>query len=228
MEADPSVMRRLFIENLGWKLLSVLIAVLLWFFFIGEPELVTSHYAPVLYKNLPSGLEISDPLPDQVRLELKGAAAMLTPGSLAEAAVTLDLSDLDQPGERTYTLSEDDIHLPRGVNFLRATPSQLHVAIDRTATKQVPVQVRLTSPAPPGYHVVQEEVQPATVTITGPENRVKRIELAQTDSIDLSNVYNRAEFRAHAYLSDPQVRLVTSEEVTIRVVVEKAPPGSHN
>lgn len=227
MEANKAVIRRVLFDNLGWKLLSVVIAVSLWFLFVGEPELVTSHYAPVLYKNLPGDLEIADPLPDQVRLELRGAAALLTPSALSETAVMMDLSEVRKPGERTYTLSAADLHLPRGVTFVRAAPSQLRLRVDRTMTKEVPVQVRLQSPLPPGYQVARQEVQPSKMRISGPEGRVRGIEFAQTDAIELSKFSGQTEFHVHAYLNDPEVRLASPEEVTIRIYLEKVPAGSN-
>jgi hypothetical protein len=72
---------------------------------------------------------------------------------------------------------------------------------------------------------------PEKLRIVGPASRVERVKYAETDPIDLSNVVGKAEFRVHVFIGDPQVRLVSSPEVTVKVnlgravVQEGAKPG---
>lgn len=213
-------MRWLF-SNLHWKALSLAIALGLWFAVVREPELVTSQSVPIFYKNLPRDLEIGSDVPDRVHVEIRGPAGKLTPSSLSETAVLLDLSAVQSAGERTFPVTYASLNLPPGVTFLRAVPSQLRLRFDRILSKEVPVQVRIASPQPPGYRIVSEDIAPDRLTITGPANRVQEIESAQTDPVDLSGVVGTKEFRVHTYLSDPQVRFADSSLVTVRVTVEK-------
>ena len=217
-------MIRLLTDNLQWKALSLLIAVALWSLVVGEPELVTTHSAPIFYKDLPRDLEIASDAPDRVHLEIRGPASKLTPSSLAETAVFLDLAAVNSPGERTFTVHDSSINLPGGVVFQRAVPSQLRLGFDRVISKQVDVHIRTAASQPAGYRIVQEEVRPARLTITGPETGVQQIEAAQTDPIDMSKVIGRTEFHVHAYVTNPQVRFEGSPLVTVSVTVEKTAP----
>ncbi len=212
---------RLITRNFGWKLGSLTLSVLLWFSLLGEPELVTTHTAPILYKNLPQGMLIGSDALDQVRVELRGPSGKMLPDRLAEMAVLLDLSDVKGPGERTFTLSETDFHLPQGVTFLRSVPSQLRVRLARMMTREVPVNVRIYAPPPAGYRIVRQEVVPGTLRIVGPEPRVTSITGAETDAIDLSGVTGNREIKVNAFVADPQVRFETSPVVTVKFTVEK-------
>jgi YbbR domain-containing protein len=218
-------MIKLLTANLPWKALSLLIALGLWFALVREPELVTSHSAPIFFRNLPRDLEIGSDVPDRVHVEIRGPSGRLTPESLSDTAVEIDLSAVQAPGERTFTISAASLNLPTGVTFLRAVPSQLRLRFDRVLSKDVPVQVRTSAPPPSGYRVVWQEVRPERLRITGPENRVQEIEAAQTDPIDLSGVVSQAEFRVNAYLSDTQVRFDSAPVVTVKLVVQKIQPG---
>ncbi len=218
------MIRRVFLDNFWWKLLSLAIAVMLWANFVGEPELVTSQGVPILYRNLPRDLQIVADLPERVQLELRGAASRLTASNLVKAAAILDLSDVGKPGERTFTLSSQNVQLPDGVVFLRAVPSQLRLRFDRLATKDVPVIVRIELQPPPGYRLVKYEVDPPMLRIAGPEQRVSRILGAQTDALDLSAVETASEFRVHTFIADPQVRLESEPMVKVKVWIEKAQP----
>jgi hypothetical protein len=213
--------RNFLTRNPGWKLGSLALAVLLWFAILGEPELVTTHTAPILYKSLPRGLLIGSDALDQVRVELRGPSGKLSPGRLEEMAVLLDLSDVKGPGERTFTLSDADFHLPQGVTFLRSVPSQLRVRFARLVSREVPVNLRVYAPPPAGYRIVQQETVPDKLRIAGPEGRVASVTSAETDAIDLSAVTDSREIKVNAFISDPQVRFEMSPVVTVKLTIEK-------
>jgi YbbR domain-containing protein len=212
-------------HNLHWKALSLAIAITLWLIVVREPELVTSQAVPIFYKNLPKDMEIGSDAPDRVHVEIRGPAGKLTPASLTDTAVLIDLSSVQSAGERTFTVSESGLNLPRGVAFLRAVPSQLRLSFEHILSKEVPVQVRIGTPQPAGYRVVQQLVRPEKLRITGPESRVRGVESAQTDPLDLSGVISHAEFRVHAYVADAQVRFEGPSIVTASMSVQKINPG---
>jgi hypothetical protein len=212
---------RLITRNFGWKLGSLALAVLLWFSILGEPELVTTHTAPILYKGLPQGLLIGIDAIDQVRVELRGPSGKLSQDRLGEMAVLLDLSGVKGPGERTFTLSDADFHLPQGVTFLRSVPSQLRVRFARLISREVPVTVRYSAPPPAGYRVVHEQCIPDVLRVAGPEGRINAVKNAETDAIDLNGVTEGKEFKVNAFITDPQVRFEVSPAVTVKLTVEK-------
>ena len=215
------MMRRLLFENLGWKFLSLALAILLWFAIVGEPELATSVSAPVEYRNLPRELEISSDVLERIHLEVRGPSGKLQPSRMADTTVVLDLSSAAHPGERTFTISQRNVNLPAGVVLSRAVPAQLRLRLERRLSRAIPVQVRYAGPPPAGYRVVRQEVQPASVQVTGPESRVNQVEAAQTDAIDLSSVVGEASFQTQTFVGDPQVRLESSPAVSVKVVLER-------
>ncbi len=125
-------MRRLLrglVRNWYWKLGALALSFLLWFATVGEPELVTTRAVPILYKDLPPYLMVGADTPDNIRVELRGPASKLTPSSLADLAILVDVSDATAVGQKTFSISSADLHLPQGVTFLRAVPAQLHVHV---------------------------------------------------------------------------------------------------
>jgi YbbR domain-containing protein len=214
------VWRRLF-HNAGWKIGSLGLSILLWFALVGEPELATIHNVPVLYKNLPKGLLIGSNAIDMVRVELRGPTSRLTSSALADVAIMLDLSTVDGAGERTFTVSDADIHLPDGVTFLRSIPSQMQLRFARVKSKEVPVELRFGLPLEPGLRIVRQEVTPQTLHISGPENRVDAIASAQTDAIDLRGLRQDSEIRVNAFVADPQVWMESPPAVTVRLAIGK-------
>ena len=211
-------------HNAGWKLGALLLAILLWLATAVEPELVTTHAVPILYKDLKPDLLIGSDAADLVRVELRGPASKISPASLADMSILLDLASVSGPGQRTFTLSGSDLHLPPGVAFLRAVPSQIRLGFARRVSKEVGVAIQIGAPPPPGYRVVAQQVTPDKIAITGPEQRVAAITSAQTDAIDLSRTTTTTEIKANVFVADSQVSLEDSPTVTVRVEIERSGP----
>jgi YbbR domain-containing protein len=212
--------RRIF-HNAGWKLGSVALAVVLWFAVVGEPEVATTRTIPIFYKNLPQGLLIGSNPVDNVRVELRGPSSRLTAVALTDVAMTLDLGSVNGPGERTFTLSEEDLRLPDGVTFLRSVPSQVRLRFGRLKLKEVPVEVTIGTPLPKGMRIVTQEITPDKLRIAGPETRVDAVLAAQTDPIDLAAVTQSTTIHVNTFVSDPQVWLETSPAVAVKLVIGK-------
>ncbi len=193
------------VKNLGWKLGSLVIAVLLWLAFSSAPLVVTTHTAPIVYSNLANGWMVAGNSPETVHLELRGPEGRLTVASLAETVVRFDLADVDGTDERTFTISESNLNLPPGVAFLRAVPSQLRLHLARLKEKEVPVEVRFSGALPAGYQLAGQSVAPEQLSIAGPETRVASVTRVQTDPIDLHNLTQSADYRVDAFVDDPQV-----------------------
>src|SRR6202049_1283730 len=213
---------KLLTRNLGWKLLSLAIAVTLWILAAREPEVATSLSIPIEFKNIPDDLDIGGNLPDRVRIDARGPPGRLSRDNLADAAVVLDLSDA-RAGERTYTIRPSNVSLPFGVTFYRAVPSQVTLRFDQLITRSVAVRPIFVK-TPDGYRVGSTVIQPAKVWIRGPEERVNNISQVLTDPVDLTGVVGQKEFRTRVNVGDPLVRL-EAPEVTVKVTLERAAPG---
>jgi YbbR domain-containing protein len=217
-------MRQLFTRNLGWKLLSILLAVGLWLAIAREPQVATSLAVPVEFKNMREDLDISGNLPDRVFLEVRGTSGRLSRDNLSTLAVVLDLADA-QPGQRTYDVRGRNLNLPSGVVFYRAVPSQLTLHFDQLAFKQEPVHPVFVN-LPASYRIASQDFSPVRVRIRGSEDRVQAINQVKTDPIDLSGVAGDMVFHTHLNIGDAQVRLVdTSSDLTVRVRLEKILTG---
>ena len=217
-------MRRFFLDNLAWKVSSVVLAFLLWIAVAREPELATSISVPVLFRNIPDGLDIASDVPDRVHLEIRGPAPRLTPESLAQTAAVLDLKE-SQAGEQTFTLNDSSIRrLPMGVSFYRAVPSQIALRFERLYSKDVPIEPRYAKSAPEGYSVAGYTFEPPKVTIRGPEDRLQTIDHVTTDPIDLSGLVSQTSKRVRVRIGEPRVRLESNAQVRVTLELRKLPP----
>jgi hypothetical protein len=118
-------------RNLGWKLLSVALAVLLWIAVEGEPEVVTVQSVPVYYRSVEADLALVANPPNAVRVELRGPFDVFGRDNLSAVAVVLDLAGQTESGERIFAITRNNVNLPAGVNFVRSDPSEIKLHLDR-------------------------------------------------------------------------------------------------
>lgn len=213
-------MRRL-TANLGWKLLSLLLAFVLWALMGRQSEMAMTVPAPVQYRNIAEDLDISSDIPERISLEVRGPADRLTPSYLASASVALDFAHLHSPGEYTFNIDTHNTRLPLGIAFARAVPSQIRVRFERSVTRQVPVRARFFGTPPDGYRLALCRLDPQTIEVRGPESHVVPLDSVQTDPIDLTGVVGQRAGRVHTYLGDPQIQVVGQGSVEYTLSMSK-------
>jgi YbbR domain-containing protein len=214
-------MKKFFVTNVGWKLTSLLLAFLLWIAVAQQPELTTSIAVPILFRNVPSDLELASEVVDRAHLEIRGPAGRLTAANLAQVAVVFDVATL-HPGERSFNIRPRMVWgLPLGVVFYRAVPSQVNLRFEHQIVKEVPVTPNYDQPEPPGYVVSSYHINPVRVKIRGPEEWVKDVDSVATDPIDLKKLIQDGKVSVHVHLPNDQVRLESSSTVVFFGKIEK-------
>lgn len=208
--------RKYVLKNLPFKIVSLAIAILLWWAVGRDQPLEVPMTVPLEFQNAPANLEVNSNYPFEARLTLRGPQRLMQELNPSEVHAVLDLQGAG-PGESTFDLTRNDIHVPRNVKVVQIVPSQFHLSFDRSVTRSVPVQPRVIGTLLSGYGITDVTADPSTITIIGPERRVDAIQTAMTDPVDATGVVGKATFTTHVYVADPLVRVRTPG--TIRVIV---------
>jgi YbbR domain-containing protein len=213
-------LRKYVFNNMAFKLVSLAVAILLWWA-VGRDQLIEIPMTvPLEFLNAPGGLEINSNYPFEARVTLRGPERLIQGLNASAVHAALDLQGAG-PGERTFDLSRNQIHVPRDVKVVQIVPSQFQISFDRSATRTVPVQPRVIGTLLSGYGIASVSTDPATITIIGPERRVNAIQTAATDPVDATGVVGSATFTTHVYVADPLVRVQTPGAIHVTVDTAK-------
>ena len=207
-------------QNIGWKLLSLAIALVGWGVVANEPELSTFATVSVEYRNLPDDLEISSDPVSTVKLELRGPSGELrgVGDGGARPEVILDMSTV-QPGDRTFPIGDGSVKLVRGVHLVRAIPAEVRFHFERRAERTVKVIPRFRTRD--GYEVVNFTVIPDSVAIAGPASRVSLVQAVLTDQVDVPARAGSFDYPVNTFVDDPYVRFAGVSRVTVSVTIGK-------
>jgi len=214
-------MRRLFVENLIYKLVSLLLAVGLWLAVARAPMAEIEMRVPIEFRNLPENLEIDSASFTEAQVRLRGPERVLHGMSTADVRAEVDLSNI-QPGEKTFDLTARHVHVPDDVQVEQIIPGQFHLSFDNRDTRTVVIHPRVTGSFAAGMRVAQTIADPPNITVTGPRRRLEKLEAASTDPVDVSGTMNRGTFVTEVYVGDPLIQVVHPQPIHVTVIMERA------
>jgi len=214
-------LRSLVLRNSGLKALSLLLAFLLWTQIAGREEVQRIVSAPIVFTNIPAGLEITGDFPTELDIIIRSERPGTQIGE-NELAVIVDLSGA-APGVQTIPLSERNVaNKPLGVEIVNLLTSRLRITLERVEQRIVPVEARVIGTPAPGFQVLGVTVQPPTLTVVGPESRTRQIDSVVTEPINIDGVSTTTRRAVYLHLPDPPVRLVGPQDVFVTVTVVAA------
>src|SRR4051812_41759676 len=160
--------RQYIYRNLGLKLLSLVIAVMLWMAIAREPVAEGAVTVPIEFHNGPDNLESSSEVIPQIHVRGRGANGLVHSLGPNEVHAVIDLVAAS-PGQHTYDLAPKSILGPRDIEVVQVIPSQFRLSLDKRSTKRVEVRPRVIGATAPGFRMENVKVEPNAVSITGPE-----------------------------------------------------------
>ena len=207
------------------KIISLLIAVGLWWGVAHDQPAEIALSVPIEFYNTPEHLEISSERIQRAEVRVQGPARVLRQMTNADIDAVIDLAG-SRVGEHTFDLTAKQIrHVPHNVQIVQVVPSQLRLELDRSASKVVDVTPRVIGTFAAGYRLGEVQVSPEKITIVGPQSRLNNIESAITDPVDATGLVGRATFTTQAFVGDPLVQLMNPEPIHVTVATVKTKPG---
>jgi YbbR domain-containing protein len=208
--------QRYVLHNFGLKVLSVLLAGVLWAFIApdAEPAEVALR-APIVFQHVPAELEISSELIPEAQVRVRGPERVIRQLQANQIHAEIELADA-KPGERTFDLTSAQVRHPGDITVVQVVPSRLHLSFDTRMTRDIEIHPRVTCNG--GAAPIKADPDPAHITITGPLHRVEKIDSATTDPIDASGTHGNFVVNTNVYLADPLVQVVQTMSIRVTVV----------
>lgn len=177
-----------FTEHLALKASSVLLAVVMWFAVAArEPDEVWAsvRFAP----QVDSALVLRDKPP--IRALVAGRASEILKLSNTPLVIRRSITS-DVPDTLVLTLRTSDVEVPEGVEVIvrDVQPRSLTLRFESTVSRLVPVRSFIIVAAPAGTLSVSVQLDPESVTVSGPRRAVARLRSVATvpDSITVDTL----------------------------------------
>ncbi len=200
------------------KVVSLLAAIVLWYFVGGEDKIDKNVMVPIEIINLPRDLVVSNQFKKEIEVTVSGPRSLLL--EMASRSVTRQV-DLASAMPGTMVIENDAKHIPvpRGITVQRVQPSSIILSLDKLVQKQIPVEARTSGRVSPGYHLKSLRIDPEVITIAGPYTTLSQVEHFLTRSINLEGVKQTMQLQVPLELEPSIVELIGETSVTAELVV---------
>jgi YbbR domain-containing protein len=203
------------------KLVSLALAVGLWFVIAGKPTAERGLAVPVELRNVPRDLELTGDPVNTVDVRVRASPGLINSLDPGAIRATIDLAGALE-GERIVQLSPEQIQAPQGFRVVKIAPSLLTLNLERTVRKKVPVRPRVIGRPAEGFEVAEITSSPAEVQISGPRSRVQEVESAFTEPVSVAGAQATVSDVVNVGLEDPLLRLEGGSRVRVSAVVREA------
>jgi YbbR domain-containing protein len=211
-------------RRLGLKVVSVVLAALIWVLVSGEQIVERAFRIPLEFTNLPASLELAGNAPNVVDVRVRGSSGALSRLAAGELVAVLDLRQA-RAGQRLLHLTGSDVRAPFGIEVVQVTPSSMAMTFELSDTKQVGISPVVEGQPADGFEVRRITVDPAVVLVAGPATAVRDTKEAITEPVSVANASDTITEVVNVGVSDPAVRLRSAQSV--RVTVHIAPRRAH-
>ena len=209
--------------NLGYKLIAVAVAFLLWGVAHTSSSIQRGFDVPMVLRGIPDDLVIVDQSADEVNVRIQGTRAALRNISPGDLEYPIEVSGA-KPGVLSVEVDPTPIELPRGAEIVSRSPSRVELTLARRGSKAVRVRADVTGEPAPEFLVGEIEVTPPRVRITGAQPEVLRLNEVLTETIDVTGADADVVKDVAIALGGSRVWLEQAEPVQVRVRIGPAPP----
>jgi YbbR domain-containing protein len=191
----------LLLHNLGLKLASLLLALLLYAHVVTDQQRESRLTIPLALTGLPDSLAVSGYVPSRVTVDVRGKWKDLIRLGLIGRQLTVDLAGVS-PGRFQKSISADDVReraipaeLAKAVDVTDVIePRTVDVLVEAKRRRSVPLLARLVGAPADGYELVGDpEVEPDSAVVAGPQSVVENLDTLRTLPVDIAGERERIQ-----------------------------------
>jgi YbbR domain-containing protein len=176
---------------------------------------------PVVFVNKPDGLELTEQTPF-VDIHVRGLDSQLRTIQARDFEARVDLTGTRQ-GLQQILLRTDQVSAPFGLEVTQVLPGAVSALLEVAGAASMSVVADVDGTPQQGFVVTETTVEPATVTVIGPQRRISPTSAATTDRVSIEGASSTVTANVKVGVADSALRL--REPTTARVVVKIEPAG---
>lgn len=126
----PNLFKRIFVQNFGVKLISLLLAIGLWLVVARSPVAEVAMNVPIVFQHVPEKLEVKSADFNEAQILVRGPERLVNRLRTTDVSAHVDLSAVGA-GSRTFDLSPNNVRVPQGLEVVQVSPARVTVMMER-------------------------------------------------------------------------------------------------
>jgi YbbR domain-containing protein len=214
-------MRVPFLRHPGLKVVSVVLAALLWLIVSGEQTVERALRIPLEFTNIPSQLELTGDPPTVVDVRVRGSSGTLSRIAAGELVAVLDVRGA-RAGQRLFSLSGSEVRAPFGVEVVQVAPSTLSLSFEKSASKMVVIDPQVEGEPAEGFVIGAMTVEPPRVQIVGPASALQGVTRAITEAVSVAGARSTVTETVTIGVTNPSIHLRGPQTARVSVSIVPA------
>jgi YbbR domain-containing protein len=206
-------------ENIVTKIISVIIAFVIWFYVIESQRVEISLRLPIEYVT-EKNVSVANDAPRFVNVKVFIPKAF-SKFVQRQSNIKVNLSGYEV-GLASYKFFPENFTLPPGGRVLEISPEEISFRLESIKRIQVPIRLALTGSPKSPYRVKKAILVPEQVWISGPESRVQAIKEVLTKPIDVSALTENVEQNLELDLTNIGVAYSGSDVPRVKIEIESS------
>ncbi|MGD2028902.1 MAG: diadenylate cyclase, partial [Desulfobacterales bacterium] len=223
-EEEPANLRKEKFEIGIAALVSVFFITGMWFSFSKGMDTLITLEIPVEYTKHDPEFEIVDTSVNTVRLQLSGSGALIKSIRPDQVQVRLDLGNA-VIGRNIFSITQENISLPPGIFLSKIVPPVVEVTLDKTITKELPVQVDWVGKLPENIILSQLKIDPEKVEVIGGKRILGNISTLYTEKVPLDNIDKSGTLTVSLALNPASLKIAPGSKDRIKLTYVVKPRG---
>jgi YbbR domain-containing protein len=211
-------------DNLLYKLVALLVAVLLWVSAQGVNDIEQGLDLRVVYTDLPEGLVVVEQSAAEINVRVRASRAALRRMQSDLSSYVVSLAGVKE-GTAQFPVVPENLPLPRGATAIARSPSLLVFRTESVVSKLVEVRPDVGGELPQGYALRGVHVVPRQVEVAGARTSVRRLREVPTQRVDISQLRATTTLEAPLLLA-PNVWRKDGQQLPVQVTVEIEGPAA--
>ncbi len=207
-------------KNWVLKLVSLFLAIFLWYVVGGESTVDMNVKIPVEIINLPSNLIISNEYKKELEISVTGPQSVIRNLERSHVSKTVDLSEAS-PGPVVVKNEPTSIPLPWGIKLHRVNPAEFIVQLDELIEKKIPIQPITAGKMNPGYKLISVMLEPANITVTAPKTILGDLKTINTKPLEIGKLTSSTMAHTSLDLSPKIAAIIGEPVVTASIIIEE-------
>jgi len=212
--------RKLLFENWGIKLLSLALAVSLWFYVTSKGKTEMTLTVPLELRDIPQDMAVVGNVAGSLEVRVQGQERVLRDITIGKKVFgVLDLS-LTRVGENVVPISPDDIRRPSGVTVMHISQSEVKVKLEPLVRKIFHLKPILHGLPAAEYRVSRITVTPPRIRVEGPESVIRTLESLQTMPIDVQGARASLTIEPKIDYQGKSIKIIDTD-ISVRITIER-------
>jgi len=200
------------------KLISLLLAVILWAHIVNTQVGEVTFKLPVEYKNIPESLIVIEKEPPLVTITFKGKKDLLRNINTKNIKVFVNLQNPKVNKTTQYPVLLSRGELPDNIE-ISTNKKFVTLTIENKISKKLPVKVNISNKDPDTFILGQPTILPPYVTVSGPESIIASINVITTEPVGITSAKKNINTTVSADISDFKNIKVEPDSLQVKIPV---------